>query len=81
MPNKLTLSVPEETVRKAKSYARRHGTSVSALFTALIDSLPGEADEMQQASVNWPELREFVGLLHRPKPFDARSERILEKHG
>lgn len=81
MTTKLTLSVPADTVKKAKSYAKRHGTSVSALFAAAVEALPDETDEIRRALNDWPELGEFVGIVKRPEPFDERSRRILEKHG
>ncbi len=81
MATKLTLSVPENTVKKAKSYAQRHGTSVSALFTAAVEALPDDAGKLETALSEWPELRDFVGIADKPRPFDARSERILQKHG
>jgi hypothetical protein len=81
MNQKLTLSVPPDTVEKAKQYAKKHGTSVSALFASVIESLPFEPDDLEQASVEWPELRSFVGLIDKPKAFDERSRRIIEKHG
>ena len=81
MATKLTLSVPENTVKKAKSYAQRHGTSVSALFTAAVEALPDDTCKLETALSDWPELRDFVGIADKPRPFDARSERILQKHG
>ncbi len=81
MTTKLTLSVPAAAVEKAKSYAKRHGTSVSAMFTAAIEALPDDTREVRRALADWPELEEFVGMIDRPEPFDGRSKRILEKHG
>ena len=81
MTTKLTLSVPEETVNKAKRYAALHGTSVSAWFTAAVEALPDKPGSLDAVLAEWPDLRDFVGIVSEPKPFDARSERILKKHG
>ena len=81
MTTKLTLSVPEDTVKKAKRYAKRHDTSVSALFAAAVEALPDETENLENALAAWPELGDFIGMAGKPKAFDARSRRILEKHG
>lgn len=81
MTTKLTLSVPEETVLKAKRYAELHGTSVSAWFTAAVEALPDTPGTLDAALAKWPEMREFVGIVSPPQAFDARSKRVLEKHG
>lgn len=81
MTTKLTLSVPEHTVRKAKCYAKRHGTSVSALFAAAVEALPDDAGNLDAALSGWAEMRDFIGIVGKPEPFDERSQRILRKHG
>lgn len=78
---KLTLSVPEQTVEKAKRYAKLRGTSVSAFFTQVVDTLPDEDARIDALLEDWPEMRDLVGLAGRAEPFDERSARILEKHG
>ena len=36
---KLTLSVDESVIRRARNFSRRHGTSISSLVTQFLDSL------------------------------------------
>jgi hypothetical protein len=45
----ITLSLSEETVRKAKILAARRDTSVSGLLTQQIEELATKDDEYQQA--------------------------------
>lgn len=70
---KLTLSVEPEVVRRAKSYARRRGTSVSGLverFLRVVSEGPGEKSVP-------PVLRRVRGSL---KGADSTSyRRYLEK--
>jgi len=82
MKAKLTLSVPEKTVREAKQIARLHKTSVSALFAASVAEwragLEGLGDERAAADAGWEDL---LGVFEARKPFDHRSKLIREKHG
>ena len=41
---KLTLSVDEAAIRRARRYSERHGTSVSELVSRFLASLGDEAD-------------------------------------
>ena len=81
MPSKLTLSVPAKTVAKAKRFAKRRGTSVSALFTEVIESIPDEDEAVDALTGEWPEMASFVGIAEDAAPYDERSRSILEKHG
>ena len=45
MPRKkLTLSVDEAAIQRARRYSKRHGTSVSELVSRFLASLDDEAD-------------------------------------
>lgn len=81
MPTKLTLSLPEETIAKAKRYARKHGTSVSALFARSVEEMSAAEDEVDEILKRFPDMRKVVGISARAKPFDERSAHILKKHG
>ena len=84
MPSKkLTLSVPEQTIQKARIYAKRRKVSVSKLFAESIDKLEEMESEEPKLLHENPELYKFLGsgTGSIDVPFDARSERILEKHG
>jgi len=84
MPSKkLTLSVPEQTIQKAKIYAKRRKVSVSKLFADSIEKLEEMESEEPKLLRENPELYKFLGSGSESikAPFDSRSERILEKHG
>ncbi len=81
MAKKLTLSLPEATVRKAKIQARKRGTSVSALFARSIEQLEAQDDTVSQILKEFPDLQPLIGAGGKLEAFDARSARILEKHG
>lgn len=57
--SKLTLSVDSEVVTRAKSYARRRGTSVSKLVESYLDSMSRPA----AADADPPVLRSLRGIL------------------
>ncbi|MGQ0680479.1 MAG: DUF6364 family protein [Actinomycetota bacterium] len=44
----ITLSMPDELVRRAKVLAAERDTSVSALVASLLDQVVGDADDYQQ---------------------------------
>ena len=60
MQTKLTLRVDDQTVRKAKSYARVRRTSLSRIVEEYFRRLEGRESEM---SAQTPVLRELAGLL------------------
>jgi antitoxin component of RelBE/YafQ-DinJ toxin-antitoxin module len=68
--SKLTLSVDDDVVTRAKRYAQRQGTSVSRLVETYLDALarpPAIADERLPAS-----LRRLRGILRGVK-FDRED--------
>jgi hypothetical protein len=81
MPTKLTLSLPEETIAKAKRYARKHGTSVSALFARSVEEMSAADNQIEEVLKRFPDMRKVVGISVREDPFDERSKHIRRKHG
>jgi hypothetical protein len=78
MQQRLTLRMDRALVRRAKAYAQRTGTSVSALvadFFALLDESDGQGEELT------PTVRSLVGILSGTE-LDEESyrEHIAEKH-
>jgi hypothetical protein len=63
--SKLTLSVDESVVARAKRYAERQGTSVSRLVETYLDALarPGVADEDELPPIT----RRLSGILRGAK--------------
>lgn len=81
MKTKLTLSVSEATVRKAKRQAKRLNTSVSAMFAESVDRLDLRQERTEEILRRQPRLRKLVGSPVELVAFDERSAAILQKHG
>jgi len=83
MTRKLTLSTDEGVIREAKRLARRHKTSVSAMFTRLVRSMAGNggaSDDVPPDSI----AARATGFITLPKgktPGDVLTEALMEKHG
>ena len=69
---KLTLSVDEELIRKAREYSRRYETSISQLVSNFLERLPEPGQEFS------PTVRRLYGIL--PSDVDeADYRRHLEE--
>jgi len=90
---KLTLSVEQDTVAKAKKYASKHNKSVSKLFSELINEIvekdTAEADpfleKLKKTEIS-PKILALTGILKGkyPDDFDYRDayrEHLSKKHG
>jgi hypothetical protein len=74
---KLTLSVPEASVRQAKRYARQNKTTVSALVDRFFCTLGS------QDSKKTPLTESLVGIAKLPDGMsekDVLAEAIMEKY-
>ena len=71
MTTKLTLTVEEEVIKKAKSYAKQTGRSLSELIEKYLETLTEEHREAKQIS---PKLRKLVGSVKLPADFDEKKE-------
>ncbi len=71
MTTKLTLTVEEEVIKKAKSYAKQTGRSLSELIEKYLETLTEEHQEAKQLS---PKLRKLVGAVKLPADFDEEKE-------
>ena len=78
---KLTLSMEEETIEEAKRLAAERGTSVSAMFSRIVQAMahePGEGIEIG------PITRRLSGIISLPegKPaWDVLTDALMEKYG
>ena len=75
MLKKLTLTVEEDVIEKARRYSTEHGTSISRLVTEFLARLPtGE-------SRYTPTVERLIGVL--PPDVDAAEyyEHLRDKHG
>jgi hypothetical protein len=71
---KLTLSVDEALVEKARAYSRRRGTSISQMVSRFLDALPDEGQEEEYT----PTVRRLLGILP-PEADLAEYHRHLEE--
>ncbi len=71
MATKLTLTIEDKVIKKAKSYARQTGRSLSELIEKYLETLTEEPLEPQQIS---PKLRKLVGSVKLPEDFDEKKE-------
>ncbi len=76
MPRKkLTLSVDEDVIRKAKRYSRRHDTSISRLVTEFLSLLSDEE------GFEAPVVSRLRGVLPSEVSVDEYRDHLVEKHG
>ena len=71
MATKLTLTVEEDVIKKAKSYAKKTGRSLSELVEKYLETLTEEHVEAKQIS---PKLKKLVGSVKLPENFDEKKE-------
>jgi len=84
---KLTLVVDPSIVRRAKSYASSHATSVSAIIEAYLKQLTeSDRNDISTDPQSWPPLtRKLFGALHaagsQGADYDSlRTKYLTEKH-
>jgi predicted CopG family antitoxin len=69
---KLTLTVEEDVIKKAKSYAKQTGRSLSELIENYLETLTDEhSAETLEIS---PKLRKLAGSVKLPADFDEKKE-------
>ena len=71
MTTKLTLTVEEGVIKRAKSYAKHTGRSLSELIETYLETLTEETQETQQIS---PKLKKLVGSIKLPADFNEKKE-------
>jgi hypothetical protein len=79
MQTKLTLRLEEQLIRRAKSYARRSGKSLSELVADLFSRLstPGEPEQRELT----PAVRSLAGALSgQPLTREEYRRHLDEKH-
>ena len=71
MTTKLTLTVEESTIKKAKLYAKHTGRSLSELIENYLETLTEEDVNKKGLS---PKLKKIVGVVKLPEDFDEKAE-------
>ncbi len=70
MNKKLTITVEESVIKKAKSYAKHTSRSLSELIENYLDTLTFEHKDTEQIS---PKLKKIAGAVKLPHDFDEKS--------
>jgi len=81
MTTKLTLTIEEEVIRGAKSYAAKKGSSLSGIVENYLKSLQGEPAPRKKLS---PKTAKLKGIISLPQDFDYRellAKEITKKYG
>jgi len=71
MSTKLTLSINENTILRAKRFAKSHGTSLSVLVEQYFSYIT--ADQVQEEEITSPIVRELSGLIELNQDFSVRE--------
>lgn len=71
---KLTLSVDEHTIEKARIYSKKHNTSISRLVSGFLDQL-AEPDEQTT-----PRVQRLMGLLPSDLDEEEYQRHLDEKY-
>lgn len=71
---KLTLSVDEAAIRRARRYSQRHGTSVSELVSRFLGSLDDEAE------TTTPIVSRLRGILTPDVAVEDDRRHLQDKH-
>lgn len=77
MSTKLTLTVEKSVIKRAKSYAKNTGRSLSEIVENYLLTITQETDTKDLS----PKLKKIVGAVNLPEDFDEEEElrSILEK--
>jgi hypothetical protein len=82
--SKLTLSAGSQTILLAKEYARRHNTSVSALFASFVQGLARQATPDTSPADETSTLRQLTGVVDLDKQEsydDLRRRAVRQRYG
>lgn len=71
MNTKLTLTVEEKVITKAKTYAKQTGRSLSDIVEHYLRTITSEEQDMQHIS---PKLKKIIGAVKIPKYFNEEKE-------
>lgn len=72
---KLTLSVDEQVIERARRYSRQHNTSISRLVTNFLSQLPSESE------ADTPIVRRLRGILPPDVDLSDYKRHLEERYG
>jgi hypothetical protein len=70
MKTKLTLTIDDSVIKRAKHYAKHSGKSISQIVEQYLDGLSNE----KIAGGFSPKLQQLIGAIQLPKDFDEEKE-------
>ncbi|MCB9032874.1 MAG: hypothetical protein H6553_03475 [Chitinophagales bacterium] len=80
MDKKLTLSLNESVIDKAKSYAKSNNISLSKLIESYLNALTKSTNKKEEIT---PLIKSLSGVIELPSDFNEKeiyAEHLLEKH-
>ena len=83
MNTKLTLTIEQSIIEKAKKYARKHERSLSDLIENYLKALTTKENTTEAEDELSPTLKSLRGSFKIPKNFDYKkelSDRLSEKY-
>ncbi len=81
MDKKLTLSLNQQIIERAKQYAKSNNTSLSKMIEAYFESLTNKEDKDDIKTT--PLVKSLSGIIELPDDFDYKESRanyLLKKH-
>jgi hypothetical protein len=75
MDTKLTLSIDERIIEKAKIFAKNNDTSLSKLIENFLFSLTSASKETQKENIS-PLVKNISGVINLSDNFDFKTDRI-----
>ena len=81
MTTKLTLTIEQDVIKTAKTYAQKKGRSLSELIENYLKTLVSKDKYSDDLS---PRVKRLVGSVKLPKDFDYKKtleEEIIKRHG
>jgi len=81
MDKKLTLSLNQRIIERAKKYAKSNNTSLSKMIESYFETLTS-SDKLTEFETT-PLVKSLSGVVELPKDFDyqkSRTKYLLDKH-
>jgi len=75
MDKKLTLSLNQKIIEKAKKYAKRNGTSLSKMIESYFQSITNSQQEETDIKIT-PLVESLCGVGKLPDGFDYKKSRV-----
>jgi len=82
MDKKLTLSINQSVIEKAKKYAKENQTSLSKMIEAYFDSLTNDG-KVDTEIESTPLVESLCGVMELPEDYNykkAKTQYLIEKH-